>query len=145
MPAKENTAKVTVAMSAAQAATTISTPGKAERKPVVNRSSAVKESEPLSPHDVGIAQALADIATIGILHERVLSHSAVLTAQLQTALNTRLVIEQAKGVLAERGSIDMDEAFTSLRAHARDTRRRLAELARAVVDGGEADAVLRRT
>ncbi|GLP80903.1 GAF and ANTAR domain-containing protein [Mycobacterium antarcticum] len=99
---------------------------------------------PMSAGDVAIAQALADIATIGILHQREISHSVELMAQLQTALKTRLVIEQAKGVLAERGNVDMDEAFSSLRAYARNTRRALSDLARAVVHGGdEADAVLR--
>jgi AmiR/NasT family two-component response regulator len=62
--------------------------------------------------------------------------------QLQTALNTRLIIEQAKGVLAERGTIDMDRAFNLLRGHARRTNRRLADLARAVVDGAETTDIL---
>ena len=71
--------------------------------------------------DVAVAQALADVATIGILHQRVLTHSELVNQQLQTALNTRLIIEQAKGVLAERGAIDMDRAFNLLRSHARKT------------------------
>jgi hypothetical protein len=92
--------------------------------------------------DVAVAQALADVATIGILHQRVLTHSEVVNQQLQTALNTRLIIEQAKGVLAERGTIDMDRAFNLLRAHARRTNRRLAELARDVVGGASTSDIL---
>ena len=54
---------------------------------------------------------------------------------LQTALNSRVLIEQAKGVLAERRHLDMEQSFTLLRSEARKTNRRLSELARAVVDG----------
>lgn len=97
----------------------------------------------LSASDVAVAQALADVATIGILHQRILTRSELVAQQLQTALNTRLIIEQAKGVLAERGSIDMDRAFNLLRAHARSTNRRLAELARDVVDGADTTDILR--
>jgi AmiR/NasT family two-component response regulator len=68
----------------------------------------------------------------------------VVNQQLQTALNTRLIIEQAKGVLAERGTIDMDQAFNVLRGHARRTNRRLADLARAVVDGADTTDILKR-
>jgi ANTAR domain-containing protein/GAF domain-containing protein len=92
--------------------------------------------------DIGVAQALADVATIGILHQRVLSHSELVNQQLQTALNTRLIIEQAKGVLAERGTIDMDRAFNLLRGHARNTNRRLADLARDVVNGADTKDIL---
>lgn len=90
---------------------------------------------PVPPADVSVGQALADVATIGIVHQRILSHSETVNQQLQTALNTRLIIEQAKGVLAERGAVDMDRAFNLLRQHARRTNRRLADLAREVVNG----------
>jgi hypothetical protein len=93
--------------------------------------------------DIAVAQALADVATIGILHQRILTRSELVNQQLQTALNTRLIIEQAKGVLAERGSIDMDRAFNLLRTHARSNNRRLAELAREVVDGADTTDILR--
>jgi len=93
------------------------------------------DAGPMSPTDVSIGQALADVATIGIVHQRILSHSELVNQQLQTALNTRLIIEQAKGVLAERGTLDMDSAFNLLRQHARRTNRRLADLARDVVNG----------
>jgi transcriptional regulator with GAF, ATPase, and Fis domain len=84
-----------------------------------------------------VAQALADVATIGLLQERSLRHQEVLAEQLQGALNSRVVIEQAKGVLAERMGLDMGRAFDQLRGQARLQNRRLAELARAVADGSE--------
>ncbi|WP_019932854.1 GAF and ANTAR domain-containing protein [Nocardia sp. BMG111209] len=89
----------------------------------------------LSPADVSVGQALADVATIGILHQRVIARQEIVSEQLQTALNSRIIIEQAKGVLAERGGLDMGQAFTMLRAYARNTNTRLAVLARAIVEG----------
>jgi hypothetical protein len=100
------------------------------------------ERGPLSAADVAVAQALADVATVGILHQRILTRSEMVNQQLQTALNTRLIIEQAKGVLAERGTIDMDQAFKLLRMHARRTNRRLADLARDVTDGADTATIL---
>src|SRR6266446_3919074 len=85
-----------------------------------------------------VGQALADVATISLLHERGMRHSDVLNEQLQTALNSRVVIEQAKGKLAERLGIDMAQAFALLRDRARASNRRLSDLARAFVDGTEA-------
>ncbi|GAB2909554.1 GAF and ANTAR domain-containing protein [Rhodococcus aerolatus] len=85
--------------------------------------------------DLAVAQGLADVATIGVLHHQVVARSEALNEQLQTALNTRVVIEQAKGVLAERGAIGMDEAFQRLRRHARGQQLKLSEVARGVVDG----------
>ncbi|MEZ0052504.1 hypothetical protein ABIA30_003522 [Mycobacterium sp. MAA66] len=92
--------------------------------------------------DIAVGQALADVATVGILHQRIMNRSESVNQQLQTALNTRVIIEQAKGVLAERGTLDMDEAFRRLRAYARQTHQRLADLARAVVDGVDTFAIL---
>lgn len=89
----------------------------------------------LPPGDLRVAQALADVATISILQERAVHRGEMLAEQLQAALNSRVIIEQAKGVLAERGRLDMDQAFNRLRAHARSNNRRLSELARAVVEG----------
>jgi GAF domain-containing protein len=100
------------------------------------------EVGPMSSADVAVGQALADVAAIGILHERVVSRSDQLNEQLQTALSSRLIIEQAKGVLAERGAIDMDRAFALLRQHARNTNRRIAELSRAVIEGASTDDIL---
>jgi transcriptional regulator with GAF, ATPase, and Fis domain len=84
-----------------------------------------------------LAQALADVATIGLLQARAIRHRDTLAEQLQTALNSRVVIEQAKGVIAERRHVDMDQSFTLLRTTARTSNRRLSDLARAVVDGSE--------
>jgi AmiR/NasT family two-component response regulator len=74
------------------------------------------------------------VATIGLLQERAIHHNDQLVAQLEGALASRVVIEQAKGVLAEQGGMDMDAAFQVLRAHARDSNRRLADVAHDVVD-----------
>jgi transcriptional regulator with GAF, ATPase, and Fis domain len=84
-----------------------------------------------------VGQALADVATIGLLQQRAIHRRDALTDQLQSALNSRIVIEQAKGVLAERMGIDPAEAFVVLRAAARSQNRRLVELAAAVIDGTE--------
>lgn len=99
---------------------------------------------PLSDEDLRVGQALADVATIGILQERTIHRTETLSEQLQDALNSRVIIEQAKGVLAEKGKLDMDAAFIRLRGFSRLNNRRLSELARDVVDGNvEADEVLR--
>ncbi|MGW3104321.1 GAF and ANTAR domain-containing protein [Streptomyces sp. NPDC001100] len=84
-----------------------------------------------------VAQALADVATINLLQQRVVHRSMVLNEQLQTALNSRILIEQAKGKLAERRSVDMEQAFTILRGYARSHNRRLSDLARAFIDDSE--------
>ncbi|MFC6016325.1 ANTAR domain-containing protein [Plantactinospora solaniradicis] len=84
---------------------------------------------------IRLGQALADVATIGLLQARAIRHRETLAEQLQTALNSRIVIEQAKGVVAERRKIDVDQSFILLRSAARTSNRRLSELARAVVEG----------
>lgn len=104
-------------------------------------------TEPVALNDdhVRLGQALADVATIAILQHRALEHSDRVSGQLQIALNTRVVIEQAKGVLAERGGVSMDEAFTRLRDYARSHNQRLAELAGAVISGtADLNALLTR-
>jgi len=88
--------------------------------------------EQLGAEDIRVAQAFADIATIAILQERLVKEREVLAAQLQTALDSRVVIEQAKGVLAERLGFDMDTAFSTLRDAARRANRRLSDVARDV-------------
>ncbi|WP_329360763.1 GAF and ANTAR domain-containing protein [Streptomyces sp. NBC_01483] len=85
-----------------------------------------------------LAQALADVATISLLQQRTAHRSTVLNEQLQSALNSRVLIEQAKGKLAERRGIDMEQAFTTLRGYARAHNRRLSDLARAFIDDSEA-------
>jgi len=96
----------------------------------------------LSEADTRTGQALADVATIGILAQRSVRQSELLAAQLQQALNSRVGIEQAKGVLAERRQITVDEAFTLLRSHARDHNLHLSDLARQVADGSSTAAEL---
>jgi GAF domain-containing protein len=82
--------------------------------------------------DLLVAQALADAATIGILQSRALEYSDQLVAQLQGALNTRVVIEQAKGMLAESQAIPIEAAFERLRSYARSNNLRLSDVAQAV-------------
>jgi GAF domain-containing protein len=84
-----------------------------------------------------IGQALADVATIGLLQQRAIHRSGVVTEQLQTALNSRVLIEQAKGILAERLHLDVADAFALLRSGARNHNRRLSDLARAIIEGTE--------
>ncbi|WP_410599776.1 ANTAR domain-containing protein [Amycolatopsis sp. lyj-90] len=92
------------------------------------------ESGTVSASDVRLAQALADAATIGILHERVMRQQVDLVTQLHTALQSRILIEQAKGILAARSDTNVDEAFEMMRGHARRHRRRISDIAHHVVD-----------
>lgn len=94
-----------------------------------------RETGLLSDEDLLVVRALADTATIGILQERAIRRSEVVTEQLQTALNSRVVIEQAKGVLAFAGDLEMEQAFHALRGYARNGGRRLADVARELVVG----------
>ena len=88
----------------------------------------------LEPDEVDVVQALADVATIGLLQERALRRAEVLSEQLQSALDSRVVIEQAKGAVAQLHSVSIDEAFQLMRGYARRNRTRLLEVAQAVVD-----------
>ena len=88
----------------------------------------------LSADDIELAQGLADTATIGILQERAIRRGETLSEQLQTALNSRVIIEQAKGVLAVTGRLNMDDAFTALRGYARSHNLRLSDVARSLAD-----------
>jgi GAF domain-containing protein len=92
---------------------------------------------PLDSAKLRLGQALADVATIGLLQQRTIHRRDTLTEQLQTALRSRILIEQAKGVLAERLNLDMTESFALLRGTARSRNRRLSDLAQAIVDGTE--------
>jgi GAF domain-containing protein len=87
----------------------------------------------LLSEDRSLAQAMADVATIGILQERGSQRREVLARQLQDALSSRIVIEQAKGVIAERQAVHVDAAFVLLRAWARSHGEPLSEVARRVV------------
>ena len=81
------------------------------------------------PGEVRVVQSLADVATIAILQERTIARAEALTEQLQGALNSRIVIEQAKGALARIEGITVDEAFERLRERARSSRQRLVDVA----------------
>lgn len=89
----------------------------------------------LDPDDRPLAQALADTAVIAILQQRSLQDRQVLTEQLQRALDSRVVLEQAKGVIAQQASIAPDDGFPLLRDFARRRNRRLTDVARSVIEG----------
>ena len=84
--------------------------------------------------DILAAQAFADVATIGILHERSLRESSILSEQLQAALNSRIVIEQAKGVVSQTHGVSIDEAFPLIRQYARSHSVGLSIVAARIVD-----------
>ncbi|WP_433831120.1 ANTAR domain-containing protein [Actinoplanes sp. CA-015351] len=94
-----------------------------------------RSPDPLSTAHRKLARALADVAAIALLQHRAVNIHRTLAEQLQTAFTTRLNIEQAKGLLAERHGIDPDEAFQRMRSHARNTNRKLSELAADMISG----------
>ncbi len=89
----------------------------------------------LTDDDLTVAKALADLATIAILQERSTIDDRALIHQLRTALGTRVVIEQAKGVVAQHARVDMEEAFVRIRQYARNNNERLRDVAAALVSG----------
>ena len=93
------------------------------------------ETGRLEESDVVAAQALADVATIAILQHRAAIQAHLVVDQLNLALNSRVVIEQAKGILAERSQLDMGAAFSWLRNHARSHNLRLVDVAQSIIDG----------
>jgi GAF domain-containing protein len=97
---------------------------------------------PLSDEDRLVVQALADIATIGILQERALGDALVVTSQLEAALESRIAIEQAKGIVAEREQVTVDEAFTRLRNYSRAHNVLLSQTAREIINGSLGASVL---
>lgn len=80
-----------------------------------------------------VAQSFANVATISILQLRALRHNEIVTEQLQNALTSRVLIEQAKGILAERRHISIAEAFTLMRTYSRDHNRLLSQVAKSVI------------
>lgn len=89
----------------------------------------------LTDDDLAVGQALADVATIGLLQERAVRQKEMVAEQLQSALNSRVLIEQAKGVLAERANIEVDEAFNKIRAYSRSLRLSLSGVAGSIIAG----------
>lgn len=89
---------------------------------------------PAPEESILAAQAFADVATIGILHERTLRESSILSEQLQAALNSRIAIEQAKGVVSHTRGVSIDEAFTLMREYARSHSMGLSVVAARLVD-----------
>jgi transcriptional regulator with GAF, ATPase, and Fis domain len=89
----------------------------------------------LGQYDIRAAQALADVATIGILQERTIRDASAVRDQLQNALNSRVVIEQAKGVVAETSKLSMDAAFNLIRQHARSNSQPITRVAEELVAG----------
>lgn len=97
----------------------------------------------LSDSNLAVGQAMADVATIGLLHQRNTHEQTILSEQLQIALHSRVLVEQAKGALAALADVSVNEAFKKMRAHARAHNMRLSDVATAVVDGTiSADALI---
>jgi GAF domain-containing protein len=96
----------------------------------------------MGAEDIDVAQAFADAATIAILQHRAVEEAQVINDQLTRALNSRVVIEQAKGMVAERLNLDMEQSFNVLRSHARNHNLRLVEICNAVIDGTLAASAL---
>ena len=86
----------------------------------------------LNEDDLSLGQALAYVAAVALVQDKAAADKTAINEQLQTALNSRVAVEQAKGVLAQRGGLDMEAAFAVLRLYARDHNARLTEVARAV-------------
>ena len=100
--------------------------------------------EPFTGAEMEVAQAMAEMAAIGLIQERAHRERNLLTGQLQAALNSRVIIEQAKGMLAEYLTVTVDDAFELLRTYARDHNRKLSEVASEVVDRKIPSAALAR-
>jgi GAF domain-containing protein len=90
---------------------------------------------PIGEADVIVARGFADLAALSILQHRASTEAQRLNEQLSAALTSRIVIEQAKGVISERAGIDLTEAFARLRGYARNANLPLTDVARAAVDG----------
>jgi GAF domain-containing protein len=98
----------------------------------------------LTGTDSAVVQALADVAAIGLLQERAIKRGELLTEQLQGALNSRVIIEQAKGVVAQACGVTVNQAFEIIRHYSRNHQRRLSEVAHAVVTDRQSVAGLFR-
>ena len=93
------------------------------------------DETPMDNADVLVARAFADLATISVLQQRATAETQRVNEQLSNALTSRIIIEQAKGVIHERAGIDMSQAFARLRKYARNNSLRLTDVAQAAIDG----------
>jgi GAF domain-containing protein len=93
------------------------------------------EQTPMDQTDLIVARAFADLAAISVLQHRAAAETQRLNEQLAGALSSRIVIEQAKGVVSERVGVDLAEAFSRLRHYARNNNLRLTDVAQAAIDG----------
>jgi transcriptional regulator with GAF, ATPase, and Fis domain len=100
------------------------------------------EPGPLTEGNLGIGQAMADVATVGLLQVRAIAARELLATQLQTALTSRVLLEQAKGMLAQRAGLTMDQAFQLMRGYARSNNRRLSDVAAHIIDGSLSNHLL---
>lgn len=91
--------------------------------------------------DIRLAQAFADVAALGILHQRKVGRAEQRAEQLQHALDSRVVIEQAKGIVSERHGISVNDAFERLRSHSRSNSRKLREVCQDVIDGARLEGL----
>ncbi len=98
----------------------------------------------LGEAELGIGQAMADVATVGLMQERAIAASEQLATQLQTALTSRVQLEQAKGVLAQRTGLSMDQTFQLMRDFARSRGQRLSDVAAYIIDGSIDSDLLRK-
>jgi GAF domain-containing protein len=87
----------------------------------------------LDDHDIRIVQALADVASIGLLQQRAITRAELITEQLQGALNSRIIVEQAKGAVAQARGVSVDEAFDLIRRYSRSHSRRLSDVAQIII------------
>lgn len=87
----------------------------------------------LDTDDITVIQAFADVATIAVLQQRALEESSIIQQQLQHALDSRIIIEQAKGIIAYTHNTDIDHAFQILRDHARATSTPITDVARRIL------------
>lgn len=94
-----------------------------------------RDQPPLAEHDLLLVRAMADVATIGILHQRSLAEASLLSEQLQSALVSRVSLEQAKGVVAEYGGLEVGDAFSAIRSYARNRGESLGGVATRLVAG----------
>ena len=92
-------------------------------------------SDEVSPEDLMVVHSFADVATIGLLHQRMIGRLRARNQQLEPALASRVVIEQAKGIVAEHAQLNIDDAFGLIRRYARSNNRVLAELCGEIVAG----------